>query len=80
MQLTGNADAGASAIHELRQSLNVVRLTAGSIGLRLLPRLDPEGARYLRSKLEVIEAQVQLLTDASDRVFAPAKAVDTTEA
>ena len=73
-------DANTSAIHELRQSLNVVRLTAGSIGLRLLPRLDGDSAQYLRAKLQVIEAQVQLLTDTSDRLFDRVAASDTADA
>jgi len=63
-----------SAIHELRQALNVVRLTAGNIGMRLLPKLDAEGATYLRSKLQVIEAQIELLSTMSDRICDPAAA------
>lgn len=77
MQDTVTEDFVASAVHEVRQSLNVLRLTAGSISLRLLPRLDAENATYLRQKLQVIEAQVQLLAEASYRVFDRAEAIDT---
>jgi hypothetical protein len=61
-------DAPASALHELRQSLNVMRLTAGNIGLRITPALNADDAAYLRNKLAIIEMQIGTLATLCERI------------
>lgn len=54
------ADAAlAQLMHDLRQPLNVIRLTGGNIRSRLLPLLDEEAGAYLIAKLDRIEDQTQ---------------------
>ena len=48
-------------IHDMRQALNVLRITAGNIGVRLRPVLDAADSAYLDRRLCVIDDQVQAL-------------------
>lgn len=48
-------------IHDMRQALNVLRITAGNIGVRLRPGLDAADTAYLDRRLGVIDDQVQAL-------------------
>ncbi|WP_353231000.1 hypothetical protein [Novosphingobium sp.] len=57
-------------IHDLKQPINAIQLTAGSIGLRLLPHMAGGDAAYLRRKLLAIEAQIALLCTRLDKVSA----------
>lgn len=61
-------NASIAKLHDLKQCLNVVRLTAGNIGVRLLPQLNAENAAYLERKLQVIEEQIQNLSTLSERI------------
>lgn len=46
-------------LHDMRQPLNVIRLTGGNIRLRILPLLDESAGAYLEGKLDRIEEQIQ---------------------
>eukprot|EP01037_Dinobryon_pediforme_P006034 gene6034-6108_t len=66
--LPGFSASGASALHELKQTLNVMRLTAGNIGMRITPLLDADNAAYLRAKLGIIELQIAALTTRCEQI------------
>lgn len=68
MIVPGKPGAPASALHDLKQSLNVMRLTAGNIGMRITPLLDEGNASYLRAKLAIIELQIAALTAKCERI------------
>lgn len=46
-------------LHDMRQPLNVIRLTGGNIRSRIRPLLDESAGAYLESKLDRIEEQIQ---------------------
>lgn len=45
-------------LHELKQSLNVIRLATDNIRVRILPLLESDEAGYLAAKLDRIERQI----------------------
>jgi len=47
--------------HDLRQPVNVLRLTAANLRSRLAPALDEASSAYLLAKLERIEKQADRL-------------------
>lgn len=57
---------GLVTIHDVRQALNVLRITAGNIGVRLKPVLDEADSAYLDRRLEVIDNQVQALAEMAE--------------
>lgn len=59
-------------IHDMRQALNVLRITAGNIGVRLKPVLDAADRAYLDRRLGVIDDQVQALAAMAEVVCAMA--------
>lgn len=61
-------------IHDMRQALNVLRITAGNIGVRLKPVLDAADGAYLDRRLGVIDDQVQALTAMAEVLCANGKA------
>ena len=67
-RLPGLLASGASALHELKQTLNVMQLTAGNIGMRITPLLDADNAAYLRAKLGIIELQIATLTTKCEQI------------
>jgi signal transduction histidine kinase len=48
--------------HDLRQPVNVLRLTAANLRSRLAPGLDEEASAYLLAKLDRIEKQADRLS------------------
>lgn len=48
-----------TALHELKQPLNVIRLAGGNIRSRIGQRLDPADAAYLSDKLDRMEQQTE---------------------
>jgi signal transduction histidine kinase len=50
-------------IHDLRQPLNVMSLSAGGIRARVLPGIDSDLAGYLDAKLERIEGEIVKASD-----------------
>ncbi len=54
---TSQHDAIRTKLHELRQPLNVIRLSGGNIRARILPLLSPTEAAYLVAKLDAIDAE-----------------------
>ena len=54
-------------LHELKQPLNLIRLTAANIRSRILPALDEADAAYLAAKLDRIETQVERAVDIGER-------------
>lgn len=65
-------DSLAKLVHELRQPLNVVSLSAGNLRARLAGSLDADQAAYLHSRLDRITEQVArasaLLDSMSDAI------------
>jgi signal transduction histidine kinase len=57
-------------LHDIRQPLNVIRLTGGNIRSRLLPLLDESSGAYLEGKLDRIEEQVQRAAELIERYMA----------
>jgi len=52
--------------HDLRQPVNVLRLTAANLRSRLVPSLDEAASTYLLAKLERIEKQADSLSQLID--------------
>jgi signal transduction histidine kinase len=57
-------------LHDVRQPLNVIRLTGGNIRSRILPLLDEGSGAYLEGKLDRIEEQVQRAAELIERYMA----------
>jgi nitrogen fixation/metabolism regulation signal transduction histidine kinase len=49
---------GSGTWHDLKQPLNVIRLAAENLRLRITPALTEEDSRYLNEKLDRIENQI----------------------
>lgn len=57
-------------LHDLRQPLNVIRLTGGNIRSRIVPQLDEASAAYLVAKLDRIEEQTQRAAQLIEQLLA----------
>ena len=56
-------------LHEMKQPLNLIRLTAANIRSRIVPELDEACAAYLAGKLDRIEAQIERAVEIAERVL-----------
>ena len=56
-------------LHDLRQPLNVIRLTNGNIRSRIIGLLDAASATYLAAKLDRIEEQTQRAAELIDQLL-----------
>lgn len=56
------------SMHDLAQSLNVIRLAAGNIRIRILPELAEAEAAYLANKLDRIEQHVDRSAAMAERL------------
>lgn len=70
-------DASPMNRHALSQPLNIIRLAAGNIRVRILPQLTESDAEYLTKKLERIERQVDRTVAMIERLCNPA--IDTSQ-
>ncbi|WP_338303979.1 MULTISPECIES: hypothetical protein [unclassified Erythrobacter] len=55
-------------LHDLRQPLNVIRLAAGNMSIRIQREADLPSREYYASKLDLIEAQVEMLAALLDEI------------
>lgn len=75
--MSENESVGVDQVlHDVRQPLNVIRLTGGNIRSRILPLLDESAGAYLEGKLNRIEEQVRRAAQLIERYMAERGRVD----
>lgn len=75
--MSENESVGVDQVlHDVRQPLNVIRLTGGNIRSRILPLLDESAGAYLEGKLDRIEEQVRRAAELIERYMAERGRVD----
>lgn len=69
-------DPVRKALHDVKQPLNVIRLTSANIRARLGSALDAEEAQYLCGKLDRIDEQVQRSSQQIEQLMASIAELD----
>lgn len=62
MERTESDAARRKLVHDARQPLNAIRLSAANLRMRLVDALDAETAAWALAKLEKIDRQVERLS------------------